>query len=239
MGLLRREKKEKPLVWLVDLQGIETIIEYFHQKCGILSRDYNYALMHTLTGINYFCSNYAMERKNLNKGEMKQLAISTLKFMSTGKMAEDDLDYHLKFMAYWTEYCSDYLESEEDGDVLTYLTRCLTISGLFKLYCRYVDEFADEFENAEDHKKVRKGLLRILDDGRTTYDLVEYWNKHTSDENGESILDKVYVATAICTIKYYKELCNNSKLDVLFETFKENELSDREVKFTSDRPDHF
>ena len=238
MGLLRREKKEKPLIWLVDLHGAETIVEYFFRKYSFLSRDYNYALMHTLTGINYFCSNYAMERKTLNKNEIKQLAIATLKFMSTGRMAEDDLDYHWKFIAYWTEYCSDYLESEEDGDVLSYLARCLTISGLFKLYCRYVGEFADEFENGEEHKRVRKGLLSILDDGKTTYDLIEYWNKHTIDKNGESILDKVYNATGICTVVFYKELCNNSKLNELFDAFKENELS-REVEFTSDRPDHF
>lgn len=239
MGLLRKKEKERPLVWLVDLHGIETTIEYFHRKYGFLSRDYNPALMYTLTGINYFCSNYAMEKRKLNKDEMKRLALSTLEFMSTGKIAEDDLDYHLKFMAYWTEYCSDYLESEEDDDVLSYLIRCLTVSGLFKFYCRYVGEFADEFENGEEHKKVRKELLKILDDGKTTYDLIGYWNRHTLDGTGESILDKVYNVTALLVIKVYKELCNNSRLDNLFETFKENELSDRVVQFSSDRPDHF
>lgn len=126
-----------------------------------------------------------------------------------------------------TEYWDDYLDGnrEKETDVLSYLTRCLTISGMFKFYCYYVHNFSDEMENGAERVKERKELLKILDNGGTIYDMIDYLNTKNSDKEDEILLTMLYNGIALCIVKAYRKMCNKKKLDDLFDVFKENSLT--------------
>jgi hypothetical protein len=179
-----------------------------------------------LTGINYFCSNYARFRGKPDENEEKVLALNTLGFMEKN-LAKENMDYHERFINPLTEYWNDYLDgnNETEKDILSYLTRCLTISGVFKYYCYYVHNFNEEMENGAERVKEREELLRILDDDGSIYDIIDYLNTKNSDEGNEIMLTMLYNSIAVCTCKAYRRILDNKKLDEIFDIYKENTLA--------------
>lgn len=219
MGFFRNKENK----WLVGFEDIETAAYWLIGEFDFMSKDYLPILVLTLTGINYFCSNYVCFKGKPDENKEKILALDTLGFIEkTG--AKENMDYHEKFTSILTEYWDDYLDGnhEKEKDVLSYLTRCLTISGVFKYYCYYVYNFNDEMENGAERIKERKELLKILDNNGSIYDMIDYLNTKNSDDGDEILLTMLYNSISLCIVKVYRKMCNEKKLDELFDLFKEN-----------------
>lgn len=218
--------RNKDSIWLVELEDIEVAAYSLIGEYDFMSNDYLPILVFALTGINYFCSNYVGFRGKPDKNEEKVLALNTLGYMEKS-LAKENMNYHEKFINTLTEYWDDYLDGnrEKEKDVLSYLTRCLTVSGVFKYYCYYVHNYSDEMENGTERIKERKELLKILDNGGTIYDIIGYLNTKNSDEGDEILLTMLYNGIALCIVKTYRKMCNKKKLDELFDIFKENSLA--------------
>ena len=212
--------------WLVGLEDIETAAYWLIGEYDFMLKEYAPILVFALTGINYFCSNYASFRGKPDENEEKVLALNTLGYMEIS-LAKENMDYHEKLINSLTEYWDDYLDGnrEKEADILSYLTRCLTISGVFKFYCYYVHNFSDEMENGAERIKERKELFKILDKDGSVYDMIEYLNTKNCDEDDEIMLTMLYNGIALCVFKAYRKMCNKKKLDDLFDVFKENSLA--------------
>ncbi len=218
MGIFKREKK----FWLVDLNRIESIIAYFYDKDNNLPPGYGPVILQALSTINHFCSSYVALDQTPDKEETKVMALNSLGFIEKS-LAHDNGEYHEKFTHHLVEYWSDYLENEDDKDVLSFLLRCSIVSGIFKFYYQYKKYGTDPSKN-EEYAKITDDMLEILDNNGTTYDLIGYLNERNLKNKEDNLLFLLQGFSAICIKKGYRPSCDNKKLDRLFDDFEKNQL---------------
>lgn len=60
-------------------------------------------------------------------------------------------------------------------------------------------------ENGAERIKERKELLKILDNGGSIYDMIEYLNTKNADEEDEIMLTMLYNGIALCVVKAYRK----------------------------------
>ena len=140
--------------FIIGTDPLLCIIDAVYKTLDYIPREFDDVYAFTLGEINAFCS--YISGKKLTKNELQVSALNIL--MSAEQFfAKDNAEYHEKIIDFLMQYWDKTFNKNEN--ILSYMSRCLNISGLLKFFCTYYKNVP----NKEWILKTREEILKELD----------------------------------------------------------------------------
>lgn len=197
---------------------LDLIIGLTFDNMNSVSKDFTEIFDFVMGGINYFCYTYLSYKEPADEDYVKYVIAP----MCLATYEDMHQDMNGKYGGLITRGMLDYwLIGSEEEDVLSYIERCLIVSGSLKFFCRHTISPEEHGKLADEQEKI----LKILDSGGEAKEVM----RKVFNNMPSAFLLLLTLFSNVC-ISRYGILLNNEKMKKDFKRFNQRNYKSNKKK---------